>query len=118
MSPSLVASTGHSGRQTPQATQSSVIFRDTTNHHLPFLVIFRVNGMSLIVYSILTHLEIKDKIFLWPITLFYRQAPPALPRPRLIGLRKNRKPALTLLHRADERLRRLFERAHEAGRPY
>src|SRR4030066_1509441 len=106
MSPSLIASTGPSGRQTPQATQSSVIFRDTTNHHLPFLVIFRVNGMSLIVYSILTHLAIKDKIFLWPVTLFYRQAPPASPLARLIGLRKglqkglrkNRKPALNLLH--------------------
>lgn len=37
ISPSLIALTGHSGRHTPHATQSSVILRDKRNHHLPFL---------------------------------------------------------------------------------
>ncbi len=37
-SPSVIASTGHSGSQTPHATQSSVILSDNYLHHLPDLV--------------------------------------------------------------------------------
>jgi hypothetical protein len=36
MSPSEMALTGHSGRQTPQATQSSEILSDNPDHH-PFV---------------------------------------------------------------------------------
>src|SRR3990172_1468255 len=63
ISPSEIALTGHSGRQTPQATQSSVILRDNGYHHLPGILIYKNSWLRSIVYSILTYKKMKYKIF-------------------------------------------------------
>jgi hypothetical protein len=59
-----MALTGHSGIQTPQATQSSLILRDNPDHH-PFIFDYTGNGCEpySYVYSILTYKKIKYKNF-------------------------------------------------------